>query len=196
MSRDDRLTAFVDRGLTMGHSRADLRAAMLDAGWSAAEADGALAAFADAPFVPPVPAPGGVLAARDFLFYGVLFLALSVSAIYAVDLMHDLLGLWLGEGDAWRWRDLEWSLAALIVFGPVYLWCDRRDRRRGDAAERALVRRWMASAVVLGAVVVLLWIAVWIVRALIRGGPTLLFVLEMAVVGAVAGAVLLRWRRA
>jgi hypothetical protein len=146
----------------------------------------------------PVPRPGGVVAARDFLLYGLLFVSLSVVAIYAVELVHGLLGLWLEPQDepAWRWRDVEWSVAVLVVFGPVYLWCDRRDRRRGNEAGRAVVRRWMASAVVLASVIVLLGIAVWVVSAMIEGGPTLLFVLEAATVAAVAALVLWRWRQA
>jgi hypothetical protein len=198
MARDDPLSRFVDRALSSGQPREEVREVLLRAGWTEREIDDALSAFAAVDFPVPVPRPGGVVAARDFLFYGILFVSLSISAIYAVDLAHDLLRIWL-DPDArqeWRRRDVDWSLAALIVFGPVYLWCDRRDRKRGDESDRALVRRWMASAVVLAAVLVLLGIAVWVVRALIGGGPTILFLLEAMVVAVVAGLVLWRWRRA
>jgi hypothetical protein len=55
--RDDELAAFVRRGLAQGIARADLRAALLQAGWQPAQADAALAAYADSAFPIPVPAP-------------------------------------------------------------------------------------------------------------------------------------------
>jgi hypothetical protein len=194
----DRLGRFVEAALAAGRGREEIRAALTEAGWSAREAEDALSAFAPVAFAVPVPAPGGVVAARDFLFYGLLFVSLAVVAIYGTDLANDLLRLWLvpEARDDWAWREVEWSLATLLVFGPVYAWCDLRDRRRGQETERALVRRWMASATVLAAVLVLLGIAVWVVRALIGGGGTALFLAQAAAVATVAALILWRWRRA
>lgn len=209
MSRDTPLARFVDRALAAGRPRAEIAAALRDAGWDAREVDAALAAFADTDFPVPVPRPGGVWLARDALLYGVLFVSLAVAAFELVDFANDLLARWLDPvetrvragmeaGGDWRRNSLMRSLASVLVFGPVYLWCDRLDRRRADPAggDRSVVRRWVAAAIVLAAILSLLGVAVAAVQRLLMGDPTVLFLAQMLVVAAVAGGVLLRWRRA
>lgn len=202
MSSRDILATFVGRALGAGRSREEIRAALLDAGWSDREAEDALGAWAPTGFTPPVPTPRPVVSARDFFVYALLFVALGVVAVNLVQGAHGTIDLLLPPGEEpWRRtaaaREMRQAAAALLVFGPLYVVLDRRTRsaRRADPArQRSAIRKWTGALILLVTVLTLLTTLVWTLYRFIDGGADPAFLLKAVVVGAVAGGVLALWR--
>jgi len=192
MARDDRLTDFVAEALGAGRSRGEIAAALGAAGWSEREIDDGLAAFADTPFTPPVPAPVPVVSARDFFTYALIFVSLGVAAWHLVSLAHSLIDRIFEPLETWRAGRINWSLAALAVFGPIYLFLARQaaGRLRADPQRhRSAVRRWTEALILLLTVLALLGTLVATVYAFLEGEADLQFLLKASVAAAVAGGI-------
>lgn len=193
MADRDALTRFVEGALAAGRSRGEIRAALSAAGWTEREAEDALAAFAEGDFLPPVPRPRPVVSARDFFVYALIAISLGVAAVNLVDLLHaaiDALAGVLAEG--WAERGRNRSLAALIVFGPIYLALSRAEaaRRAADPGrQRSAIRKWTVAAILLATVLSLLATLAWGVYVLLDEGFAWVELAKVAATAAVAGGI-------
>lgn len=205
MARDSRLRDFVGAALAAGRSRAEIAEALSRAGWSAGEARAALAAWADTPFVPPVPRPGARLDPRDATVNALVFLAMLLAAVHLVLLGHALVELWVADPVDWTGGlpgRVRWTSAMILVAGPLALLLDRHERRRVAAlpgARPPAARAWIAHVTAFVAGAVLLVDLVALIYGFLSGDLTLRFLLKTLVVAAVAGLFLARqrdrWRR-
>lgn len=183
---------FVREALNRGRSRGDIRAALDSAGWPARDIDRALAAFADTPFVPPVPRPRPAATARDAFLYALTFVALSAVVLNVVSLAFDLIEVTFEPGSGrGGWRSVAGEAAALLVFLPVFLWMDFRTRRED---RRNPVRKGFAYAGLFASTMVLLIDLVATLAFAFRGGLGLAVALRAGVVAVVASAVFLYFR--
>lgn len=197
MAARDPLADFVRDALSAGRDRAAIREALTGAGWTAAEADEALSAWAEAPFSPPIPAPRPHVTAADAFFYAVMFTALGFAAWNIVVLAHGLIDLALPAGRP-GWREgagaIRWALAVLVVAGPIYLFCLRRAAGR-EGRERSAVRKWLIYAALFISAFAFLGDVVAVIYAFLSGDATLRFLLKAAVVAAVSAGVFAAHRR-
>lgn len=191
------LTDFIQRALQQGHARCDVKTELRRAGWADTEADAALDAWQDGALCGPVPRPVRSAAALDALFYALLFLGFGMIAGNLLTLAFGQLTFWLPEtGDTFRsgaTRSLRWSMAAVIVFAPAFMWLDRRDARHcsADPARRhGTIRRWLTSLALFAAVACLLGNALFVIFTWLDGQMTLRFMAKAAVVAALSGIVL------
>lgn len=183
---------FVRDALNLGRSRDDIGAALDHAGWPRRDIDRALAAFADTPFVPPVPRPRPAATARDAFLYALTFVALSVVVLNLVSLAFEVIEVIFEPGSRrGGWRGIAGEAAALLVFLPVFLWMDMRTRRED---RRNPVRKGFAYAGLFASTMVLLVDLVATLAFAFRGGLGLAVALRAGVVAAVAGAVFLYFR--
>lgn len=183
---------FVRDALNHGRSRGEIGAALDHAGWPRRDIDRALAAFADTPFVPPVPRPRPAATARDAFLYALTFVALSVVVLNVVSLAFELIEVTFEPGSGrGGWRSMAGEGAALLVFLPVFLWMDIRTRRED---RRNPVRKGFAYAGLFASTMVLLVDLVATLAFAFRGGLGLAVALRAGVVAAVAGAVFLYFR--
>lgn len=197
------LAGFVRDALGAGHDRTAIRAAILAAGWSAPEADAALAAWAETGFHPPVPRPRPFVSARDAFFYALKLVALATVVLNLADLAFDLIDsafppespAFAGSGLLSRTRG---SLAALAVFGPILaalVLRERRLERRQGLQHRSLVRKWFSYGTLLVAALVLLGDLVYVLYLLMGGDLAVATLLKIAVVATISVAVIALYRR-
>lgn len=145
MTRTDELTNFVREGLARGVSRPEIRDALTAAGWSSREANDALASFAEVSFPVPVPKPVRNTDAREVFLYGLLFVALILTAFHlgwlifrliehAFPLPRDVMSLREGT---------RWPIAVLVVALPLFLYISRVVNRdvRWDPSRRGSKHR-------------------------------------------------------
>ncbi|MCA8879950.1 MAG: hypothetical protein KDA73_08345 [Rhodobacteraceae bacterium] len=203
MSDRAALADFVRRALAAGHGRTAIRAAILEAGWTAAEAEAALEVWADTAFRPPVPRPRPCVSAREAFLYALMLVALAtvvfnltVFAFEAIDTVFPP-----GEPDPIG-RSLvarsRGALAALAVFGPIFAALalrERRTDRRDGLQHRSLVRKWFSYGTLLVAALVLLADLVYVIYLLLGGTLALPTLLKIAVVAAESGAMMAFYRR-
>ncbi|MCK0150798.1 DUF5671 domain-containing protein [Marivita sp. S6314] len=197
MSIDPDLSHFVRNALQRGLSQDDTRAALLKAGWADTEVNAALDGWLADDIAGPIPRPVRSNSARDAFFYALLFIVFGV-------VVGNALVLWFGQINI-RFPDsteriysgqvagLRWSIAALVVFLPVFWWLDRSDRRAtgGDPARRFTgVRRWLSALALLCAVIALLTDALFLIYRWLDGQMTLRFALKSATVALMALIVL------
>lgn len=200
MKPTEQLSDFVRRALSTGGSAESVRAGLTSAGWSPPEIDEALAGWQVVPGLPPVPRPRPYASAQEALLYGLLFVSLGVIAWHLCQLGITLVDALVPDpsdspvrpGSAERW-----SIASLIAFTPLFLLVNRRVSglsRDDGGRRRSLVRKWFASLTLMGAALVFLADAIYLIFTLLSGDLTLRFVLKSVLVAAVAALVLAYYR--
>lgn len=208
MRQPDQLSEFVRTALTAGQDRAQIRAALDSAGWTASEINGALRGWAEGAFTPPVPRPRPFVSAREVFLYGLMFIALTMVTINLAQLGMALVDLWMSRDLALEELDhyysgnyllprIRWCIAVLVVFAPVFLFLNARAERiaRADpGTRRSLVRKWFVSLALFASVVVILGDLSYTIYALLDGDLTWQFLVKAAIVGVIAGLVFLYFR--
>lgn len=190
------LTDFTRDALNAGRSRDEISAALTDAGWSRKEIDAALAAFADVPFLPPVPRPRRYLASRDAFIYALMFLTLGLTAGHLISLLFAVIDLWVPDIGRSTYRvlaaegQIRWAFAVLVLATPLYLWLMRLSDRQDEAGQgRSVLRKWLTYLALLISAMTLLGDAAYVIYRLLAGDATLEFLLKSLTVGAVAAAI-------
>jgi len=198
MSQNDRLSGFVGEALGAGRSREEIARALAEAGWSDREIADGLAAFAETPFTPPVPAPVSFVSARDFFTHALIFISLGVAAWNLVDLAHHLIDRMFESAGLFAPGRINWPVAMLAVFGPIYFYLARSEAARladDPRRHRSAVRRWTEALILLLTVLALLGLLAATVHAFLEGDADLQFLLKAAVAAVVAGGIFLVYRR-
>lgn len=195
MARDEALSEFVRAALANGADRREVLQALRTEGWSRREAREALDGWGPVVFGQPVPRPGARVAAGDFLFHALMFLALGAAATALVGLLHALIDLALPDavrGDAGARGRVRWTVSVLVVTAPPYAvlaWRSERRLARDPRARRSAMRRWLTAVALLLAAVAFAGDAIAVVHAFLRGELTLRFALKAGAVATVAGLV-------
>ena len=197
-SGSQELERFVYEALVRGESRESIASALSAAGWRDEQTRGVLDAYADVPYVVPVPKPRASVSAREAFVYLVMFAALYFVAWHLGSLLFDLINIaWPDAADqnyAWRSFDtsMRWSVAALIITFPVFVLVARhvsKDVARHPISRLSPVRRWLTYLTLFVAATVLIGDTTVLVFNVLGGELTMRFVLKVLVVAAIAGSV-------
>lgn len=198
MAGSQDLEVFVREALTRGTPRERVAATLTDAGWSSAQVQRALGAWADVDFPVPVPRPRASLSAREAFFYLLMFAALYMAAWHLCSLTFDLLNNALPDAaDAERYRmysssSMRWSTASLLISFPVFLWMARlvaRQVTQDPIARLSPVRRWLTYLTLFLAAIAFVGDVITLVYNLLGGEITLRFLLKVLVVAVVSSAI-------
>lgn len=203
MRPSDQLAEFTRDALAAGKSRDEIRAALTQSGWAPNEVTEALDAWAEIDFPTPVPRPRPYVSAREAFFYGIMFVALAMTAWHLVALLHNLIDHWVVDpldenSGRYALSSTRWSIAALIVFTPTFLVLNRRTVRATKAdpgKRRSGVRKWFGYITLFLASISLLGDLMAVIYALLSGDLTLRFILKALVVAGVAGAIFAYFRQ-
>ncbi len=195
------LSQYIRNALKAGHTKDEIRTTLQAADWTETEIETALAGWMTSADGDTIPRPIRSSAARDALFYALLFVVFGMVAGNTLTLLFAQINLWLPDPGARQsysgLSGLRWSMAALIVFVPVFWWIDRKDRHAGktDPARRhGTVRRWLSAIAMLLAVITLLGDALYLIFNWLDGQITPRFVVKSATVGGMAVIVLTYFR--
>lgn len=193
------LTQFVKESLEKGQARAEIRTALVQAGWRTEEVDEAVNAFSDVSFPVAVPRPQAYLSAREAFFYLLFFILLGVVSFNLGSLLFGLIDIAFPdrlERDTYLRpmldNQIRSAIAGLVVGTPIFLWLARillKARAANSALQRSRIRKWLiyVSLVIAGAV--LIGDAISLVYSFLSGELTLRFTLKSLVVAAIAGAI-------
>jgi hypothetical protein len=192
------LSEFVREALARNVPRAEIEAALLNAGWGRDLVRSALAAYADVDFPVPVPRPPASLSAREAFLYLLLFTTLYISAYSFGAAVFAYIDRAFPD-PAVRWNEaiarlqVRWALSALIVAFPVFAYLSTlvgRQVRRDPAKRRSNVRRWLMYLTVFVAASVLIGDFTTLVYNALGGELTTRFVLKVLTVAAIGGTIL------
>ena len=196
------LADFTRRALEQGRSRAEISSSLQTAEWTEREIDAALNAWNDAGDMGPVPRPIRTTAAKDALFYALLFVAFGMVAGNVLILAFTQIAIYFPDATEYRSvraiSSARWSMAALIVFLPLFLTLDFFDGKavKSDPARKhGAIRRWLSAFALFVAVVTLLGDALFLIYSLLNGDLTTRFLAKSAVVAVMAGLVLGYFRK-
>jgi hypothetical protein len=198
MATSEDLLGFVRDALSRGIPRAQIEAALLNAGWTAEQTRGALAAFSDVDFPIPVPRARPSLSAREAFQYLVLFATLYTSAYYLGSLIFEVVNRafpdpsWtsIKYDNEFVRAQIRWSVSALIVAFPVFLymsWLTGRDIQRDPVKRASNVRRWLTYLTLFIAATTLIGDVTTLVYNLLGGELTTRFVIKVVTVALIAG---------
>jgi len=188
------LAGFVHDALARGLPRAEIERALAEAGWSDAQVRSALARYAEVAFPVPVPRPRRQPSARETFLHLVLFSMLGLSAWYFGTLVFALIDMALPDPaldhHAARLveRSLRWSIAALVVAFPTYLFLAVRTEAE-SARWTSGARRWLTYATLFVAALVIVGDLIGLVFQFLSGELTMRVALKFLTVGVIAGAI-------
>jgi hypothetical protein len=193
----EELLSFVREALARGIPRPEVQAALLRAGWRAEEVEKALAAFAEVDFPIPVPRPKPYLSARETFLHLLQFTALYVSAFNLGRLLFVFIDRAYPDPAMVRYGDfssdaMRWSIASLIIAFPIFLLVSRSLARAAasDPERRgSKIRKWLTYMTLFVAAGVLTGDLITLVYNLLGGELTTRFLLKVASVAAIAGAI-------
>ncbi|MFG6082182.1 DUF5671 domain-containing protein [Paracoccus litorisediminis] len=194
MKQSEQLSEFVRLSYLEGKTSEPVRDALASAGWSGPEIEEALSGWV--PGSPPVPRPRPYASAGEALLYGLLFLSLGVISWHLCQLGMGIIDYLVPDESVYPVTpggSERWSIAALIVFTPVFLLLHRRVSRvgqGGDGRRKSLVRKWFASMTLLMASLVLLGDAMHVIYSLLNGDVAIRFLCKAILVALIAGLVL------
>ncbi|MDG4649333.1 DUF5671 domain-containing protein [Roseibacterium sp. SDUM158017] len=195
------VVSFVHDALSAGHSRDQIAGALAEAGWSRRDIEAGLAAYAETGFVPPVPRPTHTTTPRHTFLHAILFIAMAITAINLVNLLHAQIDLAVAdpafdESRDWLAPRIRWSVAALVVATPVYVLVSRhimRSAATDDAILKSPVRKWLTYLALLVSALVFLGDAIYTVDRFLAGELSLRFALKAGTVALVSGAVFVHY---
>jgi hypothetical protein len=187
---------FVREALAKGAGKAEVEAALAQAGWAPEQTRPVLDAYADVPFVVPVPRPRPYLSAREAFLYLLLFTALYWSAWHLGSLLFDLINHAFpdavdpGYTAHWRSRSMRFSAASIIIAFPVFAFVARllaKELARSPIKRLSAVRRWLTYLTLFIAAGFLIGDLIALVYRLLGGELGVRFVLKALVVAVIAG---------
>lgn len=190
------LERFVRDALLHGAPRSTIQISMLDAGWTPEQTKTALESFVDSDFPIPVPKPRPYLSAREAFLYLVLFSALYLTAFHLGSLVFDLINRAFPDaaarGALWSGDSMRFSASALLVGFPLLVfmsWFINRGLARDPVKRLSAVRRWLTYLTLFIAVGILSGDLISLVYNLLGGELTVRFMLKVATVAVIAGAI-------
>ena len=194
MAVSDDVVQFVREALGRGASRDQIRQALRDAGWSAREVDDALQAFADVPFPVPVPRPQTNTDARETFLYGLMAVALGLSAYHLGALLFEAVEhLFPLPGETDRFGEAtRWPVSILVVAVPVFVWVSRviaRDVRDDPGKRQSRNRSQSVFLILFVCATVVIGVLAGVVYTFLGGDLTVRFILKSAVAIGIAGAI-------
>jgi hypothetical protein len=196
MATSTELIGFVKEGIQRGVPRSELDDVLRQAGWDRGQISGALRQFAEVDFAIPVPRPAPYLDAREAFLHAVMFATLYFSAYNFGTLAFELIDRAFPDPAA---RDyavamsemtLRWSLSAIIVAFPVFLYVARLTARErvADPGKRASrVRRQLTYLTLFIAAAFLIGDVTTLVYNVLGGEMTVRFALKILTVAVIAG---------
>lgn len=197
----EQLIPFVKEALAKGHSREEVRAALLDAGWPGDEVDDALSRFADVPFPIPVPRRRASGSAKEAFLFLITFIALYTCAFAFGTLVFALIEAAFPDpisddrfhrNDEYRYGPVRWSIASLIVAFPLYMVLTRMHLKSfllEPERRTSSVRRWLTYLTLVVAVSVILGSLITLIANLLGGEIAPRFILRTLTVLGIAAAV-------
>ena len=188
------LTTFVKDALTRGVSRGEIEDILLKAGWSTRQVSDALATFADVTFTIPVPKPRPYTDAREAFLYGLLLMALALTAYHLGMLIFRFIEQAFPlPNDVRTLREAtRWPIAVLVVALPVFLYVSRLVNRdvRLDPSRRASKNRTQVTYVTLFVcAAVVIGVLAGVVYEFLGGELTTRFILKSLTAAVIAAAI-------
>lgn len=189
---------FVRESLAKGASKQDVEAALSAAGWAPEQTRSVLAAYADVPFLVPVPKPRPYLSAREAFLYLVLFATLYLSAWHLGSLLFDLINHAFPDPADGNYRvarlgqSMRWSIASLLIAFPVFVCVARLlagEVARNPVKRLSGVRRWLTYLTLFVAASVLIGDMITLVYNVLGGELSLRFGLKVLVIAVIAGTI-------
>lgn len=189
------LTDFIAHARKKGMDHQTIRMLLLSAGWK--EKDIA-AALTEQALDMPVPMPSDTGGAREAFFHLLTFASLYASVIAVVVLFFTYINRLFPDpalGDMYYQNSFDlsgirWSLAAVIVSFPLFLWCSRflqKEMRMHPERAWSGIRRWLTYLTLFVAAMALLGDGITLVFRLLEGELTIRFLLKVLIVLLIAG---------
>ena len=194
MTRSDDLTTFVNEALTRGVPRTEIEGVLLQSGWSKTQVSDALASFAEVTFAIPVPKPRPYTDAREAFLYGLLFVALALSAYHLGMLMFRFIeqAFPLTNSLTSLRETTRWPTSVLVVALPVFFYVSRLVNRevRLDPSKRASKNRSQTTYVTLFVCAsVVIGVLAALVYSFLGGELTIRFILKSLTAAGIAAGI-------
>ena len=194
MAPSEELAAFVKEALIRGVPRPEIESVLLQSGWSRRQATEALAAFADTPFPIPVPRPRAYTDAREAFLYGVLFVALYVSAYNLGALVFAFIERAFPDpATATTLREaVRWPISTLVVGVPVFAYVSRlisRDIRLDPGKRASETRSKLTYLTLFISAAVMIGILAGLVYNFLGGELTVRFALKSVTAAGIAAGI-------
>lgn len=189
MQSPQTLLEYVKSALSSGQGEPQIRAALAQASWTETETNTALKAWVRLEDGQVVPRAQRSRSALDALFYAILFVCFGAIFGNALTMIFGLINFYLPEPNEsfreWQLNSLRWSMAAIFIILPVFMWLNARDNRlsaEDPAYRHGAIRRWLSALAIFCAVCSLIGDGISVIYAFLNGDATPRFLLKSGVV--------------
>lgn len=199
MAINEELLGFVRDALARGLSRAEIKDALLQAGWKADQVEHALGSFAQVESFPiPVPRPKLYLSAREAFMYLVLFTTLYLTTFSLGRLIFQFINIGFPDPAAYydyvdsARQAIRFSVASLIIAFPIFLYLSLligRSIKRDPSKRASKVRKWLTYMTLFVAAGVIIGDLTALVYSFLGGALGMSFGLKALTVAAIAGGI-------
>ena len=136
---------------------------------------------------------------RDVFLYLLSIVALGISAVAFGTLLFQYINIYLPDSltNSFRqissyFQPIRWAVASLVVVFPVYVWISwflRKDLLRYPEKREIKIRKWLLYLTLFVAAIIIIIDLITLVFNYLQGGLTLQFLLKIASVLFIAGAI-------
>jgi hypothetical protein len=190
------LLGFTRNALAQSKTRAEISAALKQAGWADEEVDTALGSFAEVPFSIPVPKPKPYLSAREVFLYLIMFSALYCCSYHVGSLFFDSVNLYFPDAVADKsygvnyQESIRLSISALVVSLPVFFFTFNAIQRtitKNPVLRNSRPRKWLTYLTLFIASIALMIDGGTLVYHVLSGELTARFILKVLIIVIIAG---------
>ncbi|WP_310622222.1 DUF5671 domain-containing protein [Flexibacterium corallicola] len=149
-----------------------------------------------------VPRPQQSTAAWEALFYSILFTAFGMVIINTLIMLLGQITLWIPDPTTphsyGSLKGQRWSMAASIVFTPLFVWLHVRDMRvhtDNFAQKHGEFRKWLTAIAIFVASLTLLCDAIYLVYRFLDGDVTARFIAKSAAFAVISSVVIYYFRQ-
>lgn len=188
------LAEFIQHARNKGMDHATIRTILLSAGWKEKDIAEALTAQT---LDLPVPMPADAGSARDAFLHLLTFTMLFVSLGALIYLFFEYIDRLFPDpafesysASDYRLSSIRWSLAALVVAAPLFIWFSRiiaSDMRRNPEKSWSGVRRWLTFLTLFIAAATIAGDTITLVYYFLEGELSVRFSLKVLVILVLAG---------
>lgn len=186
---------FIREALAKGISKSEISISLKQEGWTDEEINSGLNLFGEHPVAGiPVPRRKTYTSAKEGFVYLLMFITLYISAFNFGSMIFDFINMGFPDPlqQNYDLSSMRFSVAALIVAFPIFLWLSTSIRRsivKDPSKQASKVRKWLIYFTLLIAASVMICDLIGLLVRLLGGDLSLPFMLKIATILFIAGMI-------
>ncbi len=194
---NNELIQFTQQALAQGATRSEIRKALQKAGWETVDINAALAAFADVPFIVPIPQPKPYVSAAETFMTLLMFTALYIATFSLGAMLFEFIDRLLPDpalaNNGQHFNEfLRYNISSILVSFPLFLYtfhATQKSIQKNPQRRNSRPRQWLTYLTLFVTAFVLICTFTSLIYSFLGGAVTLRFLLKLGTITLLAGGI-------